>query len=208
MKGSLNLITDKMNTCVLFPHAFCHPYLDGSAARKSTVPISYELHYTPEELGRHSGGTRRNKNLSLLSNLSYAYSKQSLSLLHVEDNPQLRVLFSAFLKNQFDVLSVGNGADALKEAENRKYDIVCVDINLGDGIDGFEISRRLRELDQYQQTPIIALTTLNYQNVREECLDSRINAYIQKPFDKMSLIGILEELDTKVLKNFNSDTNA
>lgn len=197
-----------MKTCVLFPHAFAQTYLDGSAARKANVPGSYEVHLDPQELGHSSGFKSRNKNLSLLSNHSYNRNKGLPSLLHVEDSPQLRLLMSVFLKNYFSVVSVPNGSDALKEAEKEQYDIVCVDINLGEGIDGFETSRKLRELEQYQHTPIIALTTLKYQNVRKECFKSRINAYIQKPFDKMCLLGTMEELNKKVLKNIHAGNHA
>lgn len=197
-----------MKTCVLFPNAFSQTYLDGSAARKACMSGPYEVHLDPHELSQSSGFKSRNKNLSLLSNHSRSENKQLPSLLHVEDSPQLRLLMSVFLKNHFRVVSVPSGSDALREAEKGQYDIVCVDINLGEGIDGFETSRRLRELEQYQHTLIIALTTLDYQNVREECFKSRINAYIQKPFDKMCLLGTMEELDKKVLKNIQTGSHA
>lgn len=196
-----------MKTCVLFPNAFGQPYMEGSAALKSTVPPSFELYLNPQELGRSKRPENGNGHLSLLSGTRRAQGRKYLRLLHVEDSPQLRLLLSVFLKDHFEVVSVSNGLDALYEAENSRYDMICMDIDLGAGMDGFETSKRLRAMQTYQHTPIIALTTLEYPHVREECLQSRINAYIQKPFDKSCLLGTMEELDNKVLKKIRCESH-
>jgi two-component system sensor histidine kinase BarA len=70
-----------------------------------------------------------------------------------------------------------------------------MDINLGEGMDGFETTRKIREYDDYEDTPIIALTTNELSHVREECISSRMNAYIQKPFDKTYLLGTIREIN-------------
>lgn len=205
----LILDSGKMKTCVLFPHAFSYNYLDGSVARKTTFPASYELYLNPNEIRHTSGSVTSNRKLSLVTRPPGSdWEKRKPTLLHVEDSPQIRLLVSVFLKNHFHIVSAPNGNEALEVAKNDSYDFVLVDVNLGEGIDGFETSRRLRELKPYQQTPIIALTTLDYQHVREECIKSRINAYIQKPFDKAYLLGTMEELDRKVLKNVHNSSHA
>lgn len=196
-----------MKTCVLFPNAFGQTYLEGSAALKSTSQASFELYLNPQELGRSQSPENRKGHLSLLSGTRRTQGRKNPRLLHVEDSSQLRLLLSVFLKNHFEVVSVSNGLEALYEAENTRYDIICMDIDLGAGMDGFETSKRLRAMQTYQHTPIIALTTHDYQHVREECIQSRINAYIQKPFDKTCLLGTMEELDNKVLKKIRCETH-
>ncbi|TVQ68112.1 MAG: response regulator [Balneolaceae bacterium] len=115
-------------------------------------------------------------------------------LLHIEDNIQIRLLLHIYLKEYFDVDSVETGEEALTAISREKYDLVIIDINLGSGIDGFETAKKIRELDRYHQTPLIALTSNDFENVREDCVISTMNAYIQKPFSKPSLLKAIDEI--------------
>ena len=185
-----------MKTCVLFPNAFSYNYIDGSVAHSMDVPTSQELHLSPQDLSE-TFPTRRKprRSLSLFSPNGKNKSKEKPRLLHVEDSAQIRLLVSIFLKNEFEIESVENGEQAIKEAESNKYDLILMDINLGSGIDGFETARKIREIGKYSETPIIALTTNDYDHVRDECISSRMNAYIQKPFDKAYLLGTIREIN-------------
>lgn len=186
-----------MKTCVLFPNAFSYNYMDGSVAHSLDVPTSYELHLNPQDLSETIPARRRRNGLSLFSHSSKKNGKdnEKPKLLHVEDSAQIRLLVSIFLKNEFNIESVENGEKAIKQAQSSKYDLILMDINLGSGIDGFEATRKIRKMSEYQDTPIIALTTNDYDHVRDECIKSRINAYIQKPFDKTYLLGTIQEIN-------------
>lgn len=187
-----------MKTCVLFPNAFSYNYMEGSVAHSLDVPSSQELHLNPQDLnGSLPSGRRMRGSLSLFSSIDKKRSRENEKpkLLHVEDSAQIRLLVSIFLKNEFEIESVENGEEAIKKAESNQYDLILMDINLGTGIDGFEASRKIRELSKYHETPIIALTTNDYDHVRDECISSRINAYIQKPFDKAYLLGTIQEIN-------------
>lgn len=187
-----------MKTCVLFPNAFSYNYMDGSVAHSLDVPTSQELHLSPQDLTQTLPARRRmRRSLSLFSPNSKEKTKgdKKPRLLHVEDSAQIRLLVSIFLKNEFEVVSVDTGEQAISEAKSNNYDLILMDINLGSGIDGFEATRKIREINKYNETPIIALTTNDYDKVRDECISSRINAYIQKPFDKAYLLGTIQEID-------------
>lgn len=185
-----------MKTCILFPNAFSYNYIDGSVAHSMDAQTSQELHLSPQDLNETFTSRRKSKrNLSLFSPNRKIKSKEKPRLLHVEDSAQIRLLVSIFLKNEFEIESVENGEQAIKQAESGKYDLILMDINLGSGIDGFEAARKIREIDEYSETPIIALTTNDYDHVRDECISSRMNAYIQKPFDKAYLLGTIREIN-------------
>lgn len=187
-----------MKTCVLFPNAFSYNYMDGSVAHSLDGPVSQELHISPQDLNSTlPSRSRVRRSLSLFSPTHDEKTKGTKKprLLHVEDSAQIRLLVSIFLKNEFDVESVENGEQAIKEVESNQYDLILMDINLGSGIDGFEATRQIRELSEYSETPIIALTTNDYEQVRDECLSSKMNAYIQKPFDKAYLLGTIQEIN-------------
>lgn len=190
-----------MKTCVLFPKAFSYNYMNGSVAHSFDIPSSYELYLNPNEIAATDRSARTSRrNLSLVSRNRKLDKGHSATprLLHVEDSPQIRLLVSIFLKNDFNIDSVHTGEEAVEQAAENSYDFVLMDIDLGRGIDGFETSRRIREISEYEKTPIIALTTNDYSHVRDECITSRINAYIQKPFDKKYLLGTIQELDKHI----------
>lgn len=187
-----------MKTCVLFPNAFSYNYMNGSVAHSLDAPAIQELHLSPQDLNGTSSARRRmRRSLSLFSPESNEKNKENQKprLLHVEDSAQIRLLVSIFLKNEFEIESVENGEKAVKQAQSNQYDLILMDINLGSGIDGFEAARKIRELSEYNEIPIIALTTNDYDNVRDDCISSRINAYIQKPFDKAYLLGTIQEIN-------------
>lgn len=187
-----------MKTCVLFPNAFSYNYMDGSVAHSLDVPVAQELHLSPQDLNQtHPTRRRMRRSLSLFTSNGKKKSNenQKPKLLHVEDSAQIRLLVSIFLKNEFEIESVENGEEAIKRAKSNEYDLILMDINLGSGMDGFEATRKIRELKNYNDTPIIALTTNEYNQVRDECISSRINAYIQKPFDKAYLLGTIQEIN-------------
>ncbi len=188
-----------MKTCVLFPNAFSYNYMDGSVAHSLDASASRELHLNPQDLSETIPARRRmRKSLSLFSPASKDKNSKEAEkpkLLHVEDSAQIRLLVSIFLKNEFEIESVENGEEAVNLAQSSQYDLILMDINLGSGMDGFEATRKIRKLSKYQNTPIIALTTNDYEHVRDECLSSRINAYIQKPFDKAYLLGTIQEIN-------------
>lgn len=181
--------------------------MSGSVAHSFDIPSSYELYLNPNKIAARSGAVRTNRrNLSLVSRNRKAEEDLSAKprLLHVEDSPQIRLLVSIFLKNDFNIDSVHTGEEAVHQASETKYDFVLMDVDLGQGIDGFEATRRIREISGYEKTPIIALTTNDYNQVRDECITSKMNAYIQKPFDKTYLLGTIRELDKHIQKNYNT----
>ena len=116
-------------------------------------------------------------------------------LLHVEDNQQISLLLNLYLKDKYDIESVSTGEEALTLLNTKTYDLIIVDIQLGDGMSGFETSREIRSNPRYRDIPIIALTTNEYNNIREDCMHSMVNAYIRKPFTKPYLLTAIYELE-------------
>lgn len=190
-----------MKTCVLFPKAFSYNYMSGSVAHSFDIPSSYELYLNPNEITSSNGAVRSSRRKLSLVTRNRDFDKDISTmprLLHVEDSPQIRLLVSIFLKNNFRIDSVHTGEEAVQQSSENNYDFVLMDIDLGEGIDGFETTRRIREISGYEKTPVIALTTNDYNHVRDECIASRMNAYIQKPFDKSYLLGTIRELSKHI----------
>ena len=82
-------------------------------------------------------------------------------LLVVDDEPFLRDAVAASLRFLgFEVTTAETGADALRLARNRPFDLVVMDVMLPD-TDGFEVVRRLR--GEGSRVPVIFLTARDTQ---------------------------------------------
>ncbi len=86
------------------------------------------------------------------------YEDQSPSVLIVEDDPGGRQLFVGWLEQAgFRVIQAHNGLQALERAVESGPDVVVTDLNIP-GIDGFELTRRLRLDPRTRIVPVVAVT--------------------------------------------------
>lgn len=165
----------------------------GSIAAGSEVyclPGSFGNGY--ERLAEKPGN--RLKKVDLGRNFHLKKKSDKPVILHVEDNAEIRFLVNVLLRKDFTVIGVETGEKALELVEKNKFDIILMDLNLGEGISGIDATRKIREEAGLEDIPIIAVTANNYHDVREDCIDAGMNAFIQKPFDKADLLQTIEEL--------------
>jgi len=110
-------------------------------------------------------------------------------LLVVDDEPFLRDAVAASLRFLgFEVTTAETGADALRLARSRSFDLMVLDVMLPD-TDGFEVIRRLRADDW--QVPVIFLTARDTQADKVTGLTLGGDDYMTKPFG-------LEELAARI----------
>ena len=101
-------------------------------------------------------------------------------LLVVDDEPNIRDLLASSLRFAgYDVLSAGDGTEALRLATTEKPDLVILDVMLPD-MDGFTVTRKLRAsgIDM----PILFLTAKDDMRDRVEGLQAGGDDYVTKPF--------------------------
>jgi signal transduction histidine kinase/ActR/RegA family two-component response regulator len=115
-------------------------------------------------------------------------------LLLVEDhmvNIKVAHVMLSKLGFSFDIAMDGN--EAIKMLAENRYDLVLMDCQLP-GIDGYEVTRRFRQMEQAQhqpRTPVVALTANAMQGDRETCLNAGMDDYLSKP---ISMNGLREKL--------------
>jgi len=113
-------------------------------------------------------------------------------VLLVEDNPVNQAVVQAMLRSLgFEVVVAGDGAQAISLAARQRFCAVLMDCRLPI-VDGYEATRRIRQLSQCQHLPIIALTANALQGDRERCLAAGMNDYLAKPFKRTDLQQILQ----------------
>lgn len=113
-------------------------------------------------------------------------------ILLVEDNTENIQIVVKFLKDKYKVDSVTNGADAIKLAKQIKYDLVLMDINLKDALDGLEATRIIKSIDNYKDVPFIAVTGYALAGDQEKILEAGCDLYLAKPFTKNQLLEMID----------------
>lgn len=104
-------------------------------------------------------------------------------ILYVEDNPVNRVLVRRILtKAGYTVLEAEDGLSGIRVAEEERPDLILMDIMLP-GLDGNQVTTRLKSLPETSQTPIVALTAKVMPGDRERALIAGCDGYIPKPIN-------------------------
>jgi two-component system chemotaxis response regulator CheY len=105
----------------------------------------------------------------------------SRNVLIVDDSEFVRNYHSAILRDaSFQVITAGDGMEALEKLFTNPCDLVLTDINM-QRMDGYEFIRRVRAEEQYQQLPIIIISTDGKAKDRKKGFDAGANLYIVKP---------------------------
>lgn len=103
-------------------------------------------------------------------------------LLVVDDVQSSRMLIRGVLGKQgFTVLEAADGAEGVAVFERERPDVVLMDVQMP-VMDGFEASRRIRELDRDEGTPIIMLTGAEDIQSIERAFEAGATDFITKPF--------------------------
>lgn len=115
-----------------------------------------------------------------------------LSILYVEDDPDIAADVLALLTDQGDQLTwAANGQEGLKRAAAEPFDVIVLDRMLPD-LGGLEIAAKLRAMDI--DAPILMLSALGRGSDRAEGLDAGVDDYMAKPFEAPELVARLRAL--------------
>jgi CheY-like chemotaxis protein len=99
-----------------------------------------------------------------------------------------------------------DGQAALAAAARTRHDVILMDVHLP-GIDGYETTRRIRELEAGGAcVPVIAMTAGTPEGERQACLDAGMNDFVAKPIQPDVLISCLERWLTEPVLSAETDT--
>ena len=90
-----------------------------------------------------------------------------------------------------DVVFAENGREGIDVLQkNPDIDLVLMDIMMPE-MDGFEAIRAIRQMPEYMNLPIIALTAKAMKSDRKKCIEGGASDYISKPVHIEQLISIM-----------------
>jgi CheY-like chemotaxis protein len=122
-----------------------------------------------------------------------------LRILVAEDNPVNRAVAAGILEKQGHVLvHAATGREAVEAFSDGSFDLILMDVQMPE-MDGFEATRRIRELEKETggHIPISAMTAYAMAGDRERCLAAGMDDYVSKPLRKEDLLRILEGVAIK-----------
>jgi len=112
--------------------------------------------------------------------------RTSRTILLIEDEESIgNLVRTYFERDEFAVVWLRSGEEALLELASQKIDLVVLDIGLP-GIDGFEVCRRIRARSQ---VPILMLTARDEEPDRIAGFDLGADDYVLKPFSPRELVA-------------------
>lgn len=109
-------------------------------------------------------------------------------ILIVEDQAELRQLYAqGFSMSGFDVIEVGNGADAITSTSERFPDVVLMDLSLPI-VDGWEATRRLKGDVRTAHIPVVALTAHDGSGELQRATRAGCDWFVPKPCQPHDLV--------------------
>jgi two-component system cell cycle response regulator len=117
-----------------------------------------------------------------------------ITVLVIDDNPvNLKLAAEVLLADGHSVLRAEDAEQALQLLTMHMPDLVLTDIALP-GMDGIELTRRLKADPRYRHLPVVALTASAMKGDEARILESGCDAYIAKPLDTRQLASQIERV--------------
>lgn len=113
------------------------------------------------------------------------------SILIVEDDAISTFIAETLLQNEFKTYSVNNGYDAIKCVDEQEFDIVLMDINLGDEkMDGIRTMRLIKQNRKHRYLKVYAITA--YADHEDWFIKQGFDGLFLKPVNE-EMIDVLKE---------------
>src|SRR5438105_4644008 len=119
--------------------------------------------------------------------------RRSHTCLVVEDTPDVIRLVGMALRQDFKMLSANDGLEGLELAQRELPSLIVTDLMMP-GLDGLELTRRLRDDPNTRHIPIVMLTARGDLEDRVAGMDTGVNAYLAKPFSPRELLSTARSL--------------
>lgn len=117
----------------------------------------------------------------------------SKRILVVDDDEMVLMALDELLRPEgYEVHTVLSGADALKKLDQNDYDLLMLDIIMPE-MDGFELCKKIRQIEGCKETPIVFLTAKSREEDRATGIGAGANLFLSKPISPEELLGIISD---------------
>ena len=117
----------------------------------------------------------------------------SKRILLVEDQEDgRRIVRDLLAASDYALIEAKTGEEGLALAEQERPDLILMDIQLP-GLDGYEVTRRIKANPTLSHIPIIAVTSYALSGDEQKAYAAGCNDYVAKPFSPRALMAKIRE---------------
>ena len=109
-------------------------------------------------------------------------------ILVVEDNTETQLIIKINLRDDYDVEITDNSDDAISLIKKNNFDLILLDINLGNG-NGRDVLNMMKEEVEYSKLPVIIITAYDMKEEEKDQLMNLSCDFLEKPLDKKVLLN-------------------
>lgn len=121
-------------------------------------------------------------------------SRMAATILVGDDSATMRMIVRAALSSAgWQVITASNGQEALTLARQQTVDLVVSDWNMP-VMGGLGLIQGLRQLEPYQDVPVLVLTTEDDSESKMAARDLGVCGWLNKPLDPDTLVELAAEL--------------
>lgn len=189
----------------------CKSKVDDGTTFTISIPIGKDT-YTEEEIDSLAETSLHADDIDDTSDTSVYPSDVpdgDYSILIVEDNEDLLGLMSQLIGQHYKVYTAKNGVQALNIIHKESLDLVVSDVMMPK-MDGIELTRLIKQSDDYAQLPVLLLTAKTRDKDRDKAYETGADEYMTKPFKLHDLLlrvrNIIENRE-RIRRKFTIQTN-
>ncbi len=114
-------------------------------------------------------------------------------ILVVDDRWENRLVLNRLLTPLgFEIMEAQDGQDAVYKAQTWRPDVILMDLVMP-VLDGYEATRRIRQLPELQKVIIMAVSASAFDSQKQQSLEAGCNAFISKPVETETLLDCLHQ---------------
>ena len=124
-------------------------------------------------------------------------------ILLVDDDRDFVELNQIALESRgYRIITAYNGEEGLKKALQEKPDLIVLDVMMSTRTEGFDVARKLREIEELKEIPIIMVSAIREEmdisgKIKSDKNWLPVTEFIEKPFPPDKLLKKIEQLLSK-----------
>lgn len=116
-------------------------------------------------------------------------------VLIIEDDAINAFVLQKFIEKKYTATLAKNGHEALTLAQQESFDVILMDINLGDeNLDGVQLLQKIRAIPNYTNATIFAVTSFAMRGDKESFLAAGFDRYFSKPIEHSVIMKAIDEV--------------
>ncbi len=118
----------------------------------------------------------------------------TVRILIVDDDPKnVKLMCGLLAQDDYELVTASNGSEALKLVEENPPDLILLDVMMP-GMNGYEVTRRLKEGSETRVIPIILITALDSPEDRAKGLEAGAEEFLTKPVNPVEIEARIQSM--------------